>query len=73
MINGIIEQLHGYRLSVAYIFIRLLLLVGFMLGMSFLYYRSNVHTFNIIAIAGGYFLVEIIFIVLHLRYKDGSR
>ena len=72
VINGIIEQFHSYRLSVAYIFIRLLFLVGFMFGMSFLYYKGNVHAFNVVAIAGGYFVVEIIFIVLHLRYKDAA-
>ncbi len=74
MINGIIEnkQLNsgGYRLSVAFVFIRLVLLAGFLVGMAFLYYPGNVHTFNIIAIAGGYFLVEIAFIVLHLRNRN---
>lgn len=74
MINGIIEnkQLNsgGYRLSVAFVFIRLVLLVGFMVGMGFLYYQGGVHTFNIIGIAGGYFIVELLFIVLHLRKRN---
>ena len=71
MINGLIENKYAngkhYRLSVAYIFIRLGLLVGFILGMSFLYYNGGVHTFNVIAITGGYLLVETVFILLHLR------
>ena len=71
MINGLIENSRfnskGYRLLVAFIFIRLALLVGFIFGMSFLYYRANVHTFNVFAIGGGYLLVEAIFIALHLR------
>ena len=74
LINGIIEnkqeESNKYRLSVAFVFIRLVLLVGFMVGMGFLYYPGNVHTFNIIGIAGGYFIVEIAFIVLHLRKRN---
>ena len=77
VINGIIENRQtnqrSYRLSIAFIFIRLVLLVGFMLGMGFLYYRGNVHTFNVIAIAGGYFLVELTFILLHLRERHDLR
>ena len=73
MINGIIEnkQLNAksYRPLVAFIFIRLALLVGFIFGMSFLYYRANVHTFNVLAIGGGYLFVEAIFIILHLRER----
>lgn len=74
LINGIIENKqedsHKYRLTVAFMFTRLVLLVGFMVGMGFLYYPGNVHAFNIIAIAGGYFIVEIAFIVLHLRKRN---
>ena len=77
VINGIIDnkqsEQNGYRLSIAFIFIRLVLLIVFMLGMGFLYYRAGVHSFNIIAIAGGYFLVEIIFILLHLRERNVVR
>ena len=77
VINGIIDnrqlEHNGYRLSVAFVFVRLVLLVGFMLGMGFLYYRGNVHAFNIIAIAGGYFLVELTFILLHLRERHDLR
>ena len=69
MINGIIEQHQGYRLSVAFIFTRLILLIGFMVGMALLYYKGNVHLFNVIAIAGGYFISEVLFIVLHLRER----
>ena len=64
------EESHKYRLTVAFMFTRLVLLVGFMVGMGFLYYPGNVHAFNIIAIAGGYFIVEIAFIVLHLRKRN---
>ena len=71
IINGIIEDKgkdqKAYRLATAFIFIRLLLLVGFIVGMSYLYYRGNVHTFNVFALAGGYFICEIVFIVLHLK------
>ena len=74
LINGIIEnkqeESHKYRLTVAFMFTRLVLLVGFMVGMGLLYYPGNVHAFNIIAIAGGYFIVEIAFIVLHLRKRN---
>ena len=71
VINGIIDnrqiEQKSYRLSIVFIFVRLALLVGFMLGMGFLYYRANVHSFNVIAIAGGYFLVELTFIILQDR------
>ena len=76
VINGIIENYqlrsNNYRFSVAFVFIRLVLLIGFMFGMAALYYIGNVHTFNVIAVAGGCFLVELIFILLHLRYKDAA-
>lgn len=69
VINGLVDEYRGNRLLITFIFVRLALLVGFILGMSFLYYMGNVHTFNVIAIAGGYMLTEIIFIVLHLRNR----
>lgn len=77
LINGIIEdrqnEKRAYHLSVTFIFIRLILLALFLLGIGFLYYRGNVHAFNIFAVAGGYFLVEFIFIVIMMRKKDDLR
>ena len=74
VVNGLIESKrvsdHSYRLLVAFIYIRLALVVGFIFGMSALYYWGNVHAFNVIAIAGGYLLVELIFILLHVRNRD---
>ena len=73
MINGLIDRTQNNKLLIGFIFTRLLLLIGYMFGMSFLYYQGGVHTFNVIAIAGGYLLVELIFILLHVRYRDGTR
>lgn len=77
VINGIIESRqinqNTYHFSIAFVFIRLILLIVFMFGMGFLYYRGNVHAFNVIAIAGGYLLVEILFILLHLRERHDLR
>ena len=59
---------------VVMISLRLTVFILALVGSALLYYLADIHIFNVIAVAGGYLIPLIIFIVLALleRRKNGS-